>query len=300
MIVATDSPDLFASSAIRRDLAATQTYLPHRETGKHYFILAVALIRDVLEEFARRYDLGRDLYFLRRDELAAFPSRRDELLKQIAIRKIRWQAQQRVFDEFVQLNNPGRDRRQGVGLGLAIVRRCATLLGSPLSLRSVPGRGSCFSLELPRARPTGTTGSVVPAEVAGSAAPHRALPLEGRHIWLIEDDALLRDALRQRLGGWGARVVACESLRELDRLIEQAGEAAPDTLLTDLRLPDGDGLQAAARLRGRHPHTAVLIVTGDVSGPERQRLQRCGHPVLPKPCSAQALLAALGGAGAAP
>ncbi|NRT55755.1 ATP-binding response regulator [Sphaerotilus uruguayifluvii] len=208
--------------------------------------------------------------------------------------------QQRVFDEFVQLNNPGRDRRQGVGLGLAIVRRCATLLGAPLSLRSVPGRGSCFSLELPRARPAAPTGSVVPAEVAEPAAPHRALPLEGRHIWLIEDDALLRDALRQRLGGWGARVVACESLRELDRLIEQTGEAAPDTLLTDLRLPDGDGLQAAARLRGRHPRTAVLIVTGDVSGPERQRLQRCGHPVLPKPCSAQALLAALGGAGAAP
>jgi pyruvate,water dikinase len=83
-------------AAIRADLAATQLYLPYRETGKHYFMLAVALIRDVLEEFARRCGLGRDLYFLHRDELAAFPSRRDELLKQIAARKVRWQAQQRL------------------------------------------------------------------------------------------------------------------------------------------------------------------------------------------------------------
>ena len=79
-------------SGIRADLAAAQAYVPYRETGKHHFMLAMALVREVLEELARRYDLGKDLYFLRAEELGAFASRRDELLKQIAARKVRWQA----------------------------------------------------------------------------------------------------------------------------------------------------------------------------------------------------------------
>ncbi|MFN0182569.1 MAG: sensor histidine kinase, partial [Aquabacterium sp.] len=66
--------------------------------------------------------------------------------------------QKRVFDEFVQLNNPGRDRSQGLGLGLSIVQRLARLLDHPLELRSRPGRGSLFSVR------------VTPA-VAGSNSP---------------------------------------------------------------------------------------------------------------------------------
>ncbi|MCY3023636.1 MAG: PEP-utilizing enzyme [Planctomycetota bacterium] len=81
---------------LRADLAGAQACLPYRETGKHYFMMAVALVRDVLEQLAERYDLGLDLYFLHRDELAAFPSRRDELRKQIAARRVRWQARQRL------------------------------------------------------------------------------------------------------------------------------------------------------------------------------------------------------------
>ncbi|WP_260855099.1 sensor histidine kinase [Mesorhizobium amorphae] len=56
-----------------------------------------------------------------------------------------------IFEEFVQLNNPARDKAQGLGLGLAIVRRTAELLGHPLKLVSTPGRGSMFSVMLPSA-----------------------------------------------------------------------------------------------------------------------------------------------------
>lgn len=55
----------------------------------------------------------------------------------------------RVFDEFYQINNPARDRAKGLGLGLAIVRRLAQLLGITVELDSRPGRGSCFALNLP-------------------------------------------------------------------------------------------------------------------------------------------------------
>ncbi len=70
--------------------------MPYRETGKYYFMMAVDLVRRALVELARRWDLGRDLFFLRRDELARFAGEADSLRKEIASRKIRWAACQRI------------------------------------------------------------------------------------------------------------------------------------------------------------------------------------------------------------
>ena len=57
----------------------------------------------------------------------------------------------RIFDEFVQIGNQERDRRKGLGLGLAISARTAALLGTRIALDSIPGKGSRFAFELPRA-----------------------------------------------------------------------------------------------------------------------------------------------------
>ena len=59
--------------------------------------------------------------------------------------------QEKVFQEYYQIENPERDRAKGLGLGLAIVHRLTDLLGSELMLRSRPGRGSCFSVMMPLA-----------------------------------------------------------------------------------------------------------------------------------------------------
>src|SRR6202012_696558 len=58
--------------------------------------------------------------------------------------------QQRIFEEFVQLQASESDRRGGYGLGLAIPERLARLLGTRIGLRSEPGRGSTFWFDLPR------------------------------------------------------------------------------------------------------------------------------------------------------
>ena len=81
---------------LRAELKLVQRYLPYRETGKHFFMIAVSLMRYVMEEFAERHNLGKDAYYLRRSELAEFPARKDELKKAIAQRKVRWQACQRL------------------------------------------------------------------------------------------------------------------------------------------------------------------------------------------------------------
>jgi signal transduction histidine kinase len=190
--------------------------------------------------------------------------------------------QQRVFEPFVQLHNPARDRSQGQGLGLAIVRRAVDLLAHPLALRSVPGRGSCFSLDLPACPPAPPWAEALPPAVA-------AAPLAGRHLWLLDDDPVMRSALAARLTAWGASVQALASLAALQQALDR-DDAPPDLLLTDLRLPDGDGPQAVTRLRGRHGPVPALALTGDTGAAAQADFASLGVVLLYKPVSPPDLL----------
>src|SRR5205823_4472596 len=81
---------------IEHNLADARALLPYRESGKYYLMMGYELIRQVLQELGRRWDLGNDLYFLRHAELPHFEKEQSALLSAIAERKIRWQAQQRL------------------------------------------------------------------------------------------------------------------------------------------------------------------------------------------------------------
>ncbi len=87
-------------SSLREDievnLGEARSLLPFRETGKYYLMMGYELIRQVIEEYARRFDLGGSAYFLERAELARLPGEIDQLKKIAAERKRRWQAQQRL------------------------------------------------------------------------------------------------------------------------------------------------------------------------------------------------------------
>jgi len=81
---------------IAGSLHQTQQLLAYRESGKHYLMMGYELIRLAILELAHRWDLGREIFFLRLDELESFERRRDELLETAARRRIRWQALQRL------------------------------------------------------------------------------------------------------------------------------------------------------------------------------------------------------------
>jgi CheY-like chemotaxis protein len=194
------------------------------------------------------------------------------------------EAQGLVFEEFVQLDNPGRDRSKGLGLGLAIVQRSVRLLGARLSLRSLPGRGSCFTLELPLA----AHGADAPAPT-----PASALPLLDVSVWLIEDDAAVRDALHTRLQHWGAQVCALTGHADVLRRLETA-PTLPALIVSDQRLRDGNGLDCVALIRARAGRALpAVIVTGDTAPADLALLAAAGVPVLHKPFGAEALLARL-------
>lgn len=188
-----------------------------------------------------------------------------------------------VFEEFVQLDNGARDRSRGLGLGLAIVRRCTRLLGYPLSVRSQVGRGSCFSVELPM------------AEEAGTAAPHaesRPRPLAGQRVLLVEDDAGVREALTLRLGQWGADVQAFDGMTALGDGLRVLPRQV-DLIISDNRLHEGNAMRVIELVRQHLGPVPALVLTGDTSPQELAALLDTGLPVLHKPFRAEQLLVAI-------
>ncbi|WP_234681284.1 hybrid sensor histidine kinase/response regulator [Bradyrhizobium monzae] len=189
-----------------------------------------------------------------------------------------------VFEEFVQLHNPARDRTQGLGLGLAIVRRTAVLLQHPLKLVSVTGRGSMFSVTVPKA-------SAVAAPLRDGKPSPAGIAVG---IMVVEDEKDILDVMVHLLTLQGHRVYAGRSAAEvLQRHAEamMAGDAPVDLIVADYRLGDGvTGLDAIEALRadiGRR--VPAVIVTGDTSPSRIKEATASGHRILHKPVTGEEL-----------
>ena len=196
-----------------------------------------------------------------------------------------------VFDEFYQVANPGRARDQGLGLGLAIVRRLGALLGHPLELRSRIGRGSVLRIGVPV-----VVGPAAPP-AAAIASPGSQMPestWRGRRVLVVDDDALARDALSRWLGAWGCRVTACADAEAVRAALDPSA-TAPDALITDWRLPGAeDGLDVTRRVRQRFgAKLPAILITGDALDDARRVAREHGVVLLHKPVRPAALRAAL-------
>ncbi len=195
--------------------------------------------------------------------------------------------QREIFQEFIQLGNPERDRSRGLGLGLAIVERLARLLNHRIDLASTPGRGSRFSIELP-AGDVQQTSQVrrAPAPVTNS--------LSGLFVVVVDDEALVRAGMEGVLHGWGCHVVNAGSGDEALALLGEH-ERTPDVIISDYRLRENEtGIEVINRLR-THYATAIpaALISGDTA-PERLREAKdSGYPLLHKPVSPAKLRALL-------
>lgn len=172
------------------------------------------------------------------------------------------ESQEAIFQEFVQLSNPERDRSKGLGLGLAIVKRLAGLLDHPLHLRSLPGRGSTFAVELPKAAPAAAP-EPAPAEAGadtGTAGP----ALDQLRVLVIDDDSLVRESITRLLQLWGTEVEASAGGMDLPQALKARGWR-PHVVLCDYRLADGvDGVMLVQALRETFGvRLPAAIITGD-------------------------------------
>ena len=190
---------------------------------------------------------------------------------------------QRIFEEFVQLGNPERDRRKGLGLGLAIAQRSAALIGASIHVASRPGRGSRFSLAQPRVAVSRR--DPLRIEIVAAAGPARVGPLP---VMIVDDDAEVRAALGELMSRWRVDYSvysgADEALRSL-----AAGERY-GLVLSDYRLGgEMNGLDLLAVLANRHPlpRPRMVLITGDfdsalIGAAHAQQVELLHKPLKPE------------------
>ncbi|MDD5297227.1 MAG: ATP-binding protein [Rhodocyclaceae bacterium] len=188
-----------------------------------------------------------------------------------------------IFQEFVQLRNPGRNRSQGLGLGLAIVKRLATLLDLRLELLSELGKGSIFAVEAPLALPTD----------AAQAKSSRLLPnlaLDGKIVVVVDDDELVLESVASLLESWGCLVLPAAGGKQAEERVRRIG-LIPDALLCDFRLQDGEkGTDVARTLRREFGEDIPAILISGDTDPEVLRMAReAGLALLHKPLSSAKL-----------
>ena len=218
----------------------------------------------------------------------------------------------KVFEEFVQIHNPERDRSHGVGLGLAIARRFVGLMQGQLRLRSSPGEGTCMAVFLLKVAPAASLAGSLQDQSSGSLSlthvgladhevPQLQVPLllrsaiarTGKAILLVEDDILVSRAIANLFENLQLPILIAADARAARDLSPQAFIAA-----CDVRLPGGtSGLQLATELQtGRG--MPCLLMTGETSAEVKAAALANGMQLLIKPIKPQALLDALGALGA--
>ena len=192
----------------------------------------------------------------------------------------------RIFDEFVQLGNPERDRRKGLGLGLSIARRSVALLDGEIEVASRLGKGSRFLFSQPLiARPDS-----LPADLPPPAAITRA-----GAIMLVDDDRHVQRGLAELLGRWGVAFEIVGDAASALRRIDQG--ARPGLVLSDYRLPGGmNGLDLIGAVRALDLAEApdMVLVTGDLDPKLIATAQKMDVPLLYKPLRTGQLKALLG------
>jgi len=203
--------------------------------------------------------------------------------------------QERVFGDFEQVGNVERNLRRGHGLGLAIVRRLAQRLDTPISLRSVPDKGSMFAFELP----VSPQGSLLPAthrpRHRTTAEPAALRP--GLSVLVVEDNAVVAESLVAILRHWKAQPRVYGSA---DELMDDADLHGFDLALCDIRLPgETDGVALASHLQQRKPELAIALVSADIDEATHALARERGWHALRKPVQAGALRAVLAAAQAA-
>lgn len=183
-----------------------------------------------------------------------------------------------IFEEFLQLGNPERDRQKGLGLGLSIVQRAAKLLDHKIEVVSEFGQGSTFSVTVDPATQSdfaAPEGSAATANISIAARPL---------LVVIDDEESIREGMQLLLGSWGCEVVVSANAEGVTAQLDDY-QRIPDGIISDFRLRDGHtGLEAINSINSTcNSSIPALIVTGDTEKQLLIELKAIGHQVLYKP-----------------
>ncbi|MBU2953376.1 hybrid sensor histidine kinase/response regulator [Marinobacter sp. F3R08] len=194
-----------------------------------------------------------------------------------------------IFQEFKRIRPSGSQADKGLGLGLAIVDKISRMLGHEVTVSSVEGKGSVFSVRVP-------VGQLKPRRTV--ADQNRAVSFEsglgGARIWVIDNDQSICEGMKTLLEGWDCRVVTAVSLEDLERQLDP-GSCTVDLILADYHLDnDENGVDVVAEINGRRRCPApVVMITANYTNELKQHIRELGHLLMNKPVKPLKLRSAL-------
>jgi signal transduction histidine kinase/ActR/RegA family two-component response regulator len=191
-----------------------------------------------------------------------------------------------VFHEFFQVGNPGRDRQQGLGIGLSVVQRLVSLQGFSLHMKSAPGCGTTFHLRLPCADVGLAATQTSPVRQGPDDSGHLAAAqaaLHGKRVLVVDDEVAILAALSRWLEALGVEAVTASDVPAALRIAAQTPSF--DLALLDQRIGGShQGLDLARSLTEAHGHHLPFIIITGESDPEHiQAMQKTGACICFKP-----------------
>ena len=183
--------------------------------------------------------------------------------------------QPRLFQPFVQVDNRLSREYSGTGLGLSLVRQLVAMHGGRVAVESALGRGSTFTVTLPRLH-EGEAQAPVPRVMSGAPfAP--AVTADGPLVLIADDIAANRLPISDYLEAKGFRVVAVDNGAEA---VEHTLRLVPDVVLMDIQMPVMDGMEATRRIRANSDakiaRTPIVALTALAMGGDREACLRAG------------------------
>lgn len=194
-----------------------------------------------------------------------------------------------IFQEFKRIRPAGSQPDKGLGLGLAIVDKISRMLGHEVTVSSIEGKGSVFSVKVP----------------VGQLQPKRRVQdenrtvssdcgLGGARIWVIDNDHAICQGMQTLLEGWDCQVVSAVSLEDLERQLDPA-QSPVDLILADYHLDnDENGVDVVANINGRRHYPApVVMITANYTNELKQHIRELGYVLMNKPVKPLKLRSAL-------
>ncbi|MCX4028507.1 PAS-domain containing protein [Endozoicomonas sp. SM1973] len=193
-----------------------------------------------------------------------------------------------IFEEFKQLNHHQHEQAEGLGLGLAIAKRIATVLEHNLSVDSWVNKGTVFTVEVPI-----QAQSVVTLPSQSTSTNNWVNTLAGKQVICVDNDLLILEGMMGLLEKWGLKTVAAPNWPLLQEELESEPDFAPDLILVDYHLADStNGLKVVDKLWEHYQQTIpAILITADNDEGVVQRTKSKGIGYLAKPVKPAALRA---------